>query len=145
MRTNYLIFSPIHCVELFSILHFRFDETLQDIPWESMPCLRKQACSRVPSLLYLLKKFSSLTATVEQACVTQSSKGKENSSSRILEANASTSKSLTISARKCWYAVDPEGNLPGTRSTMMEFLNPLARQWSWRGFAGEMPPETTMK
>ena len=80
--------------------------------------------------------------------------GKENASTnnskRVLSSKVSSedkgkSKSLVVSARKCWYAVDPEGNLPATRATMMEFLSPLARQWSWRGFAGEMPPETTMK
>ena len=126
-----------------------FDEVLQTLPWESLPMLRGRPCSRVPSLHYLLHRaMSSDRAIVSDRAVleefsSRKLKGKTKGGSRQ-EKIVTTKEQLqetkgrdfpfegemavTTSARKSWFVVDPEGNLPRTRATMMDFLDPLARR-----------------
>ena len=55
------------------------------------------------------------------------------------------SQPAVVAVSKCWYAVDPQGNLPTTRATMSTFLKPYADKWSWRGFVGQAPSEGAFK
>ena len=118
------------------------DETVQEIPWESVPSLRAMSCSRVPSLFYMLcaldtqslsekensEKENNVPLTKSKnlipACSVVSSKNpplgtEQRPSVEILSYGP---KSPYISVRKCWYAVDPEGYLPGTCHNLTQTL-----------------------
>jgi separase len=51
----------------------------------------------------------------------------------------------SIKVNSCWYAVDPENNLPNTRATMQGFLEPYTAKYKWRGYIGEAPPPADIK
>lgn len=96
-----------HCVLIL-------DEQLQCMPWESMPCLRRMRCSRVPGLTLLLT---------------------------LIQAHSGESQThyVDVPIAGGWFIVDPENNLPTTREVMTQFLNPLALKFSWDGFVGTIP------
>eukprot|EP01041_Mallomonas_annulata_P004052 gene4052-8059_t len=50
----------------------------------------------------------------------------------------------SLSVRRCWYALDPEANLPATREAMVSFVEPYVDKWRWRGFVGEIPTMNTV-
>jgi hypothetical protein len=124
------------------------DENLHSIPWEALPCIKKMSCSRVPSLNYLISrlhfcefshdKLNSVANNIDRLSCDNNENLPPNQS--IINKNREN-----VFVRNCWYAVDPEGNLPGTRKTMMDFLNPLVKQWCWKGYAGELPSIETVK
>jgi hypothetical protein len=46
---------------------------------------------------------------------------------------------------RTWFCIDPEANLSKTRELLSTFIAPLASRWSWRGYSGECPPESTVR
>lgn len=46
-----------------------------------------------------------------------------------------------VAIDKCWYALDIEGNLPNTRSTLQPFLRPYEEQWLWKAVVATIPSE----
>ena len=48
-----------------------------------------------------------------------------------------------VSVDRAWYALDIEGNLPLTRSTLQPFLNEYEGKWDWTGVVASIPPEKT--
>lgn len=81
------------------------------------------------------------TSTASTSSSSASSSSKSNAGKKITaDIPPSTTSPTTLSARKCWYAIDPEGNLPGTRSTMTSFLQTYIHKWGWRGIVAEIPP-----
>lgn len=46
---------------------------------------------------------------------------------------------------RAWYALDIEGNLPLTRSTLQPFLGEYQQRWKWTGVVATVPPEQTTK
>ena len=135
------------------------DEQLQQIPWEALPGLRGKQCSRMPSfalLLHMLTRDNTLkrteTGNVKERSPKESKNGKESShgeSRNVGECSCDKSENINVNLtsplRYTWYVLDPEGNLPATRETMMSFLKPYIDTYSWVGFVGEMPSEDTTK
>jgi len=113
------------------------DEAMQALPWETLPCLRKHSCSRVPGLAVLLNLLLLHGRSDSEPVVAAPSK-----TSGHVE---SSKKNSLISLARCWYAVDPDDNLHRTRSTMMTFLEPYATKWRWRGYVGERPPDDMIR
>lgn len=108
-------------------LIFIFDEHLQKLPWESIPCLSvsqgactQQLYSRIPSFVLFLTML--LTRKL-------SSEDKGDCIQRM------TSNGIDIS--KSWYLIDPESNLKSSRQTIHDFLSPYINQWNWPGFVSE--------
>lgn len=133
------------------------DETLQQIPWEVLPCLRSRVCSRMPSfalLLHMLTRHHTpqtphTTAGLSDPDPTRSRNGhadlgppcRNMPSSRIEVSSAVHISTL----QHTWYVLDPEGNLPATRATMSAFMQPYVAQYGWTGYIGEIPSEEAAK
>jgi hypothetical protein len=132
------------------------DESLQAIPWESIPLLRASSCSRVPSLTVLVnllqsKPVSNLLDT-EALAIPADKKSKAKGSKASSSSRAGTggmenghARDHEISIARCWYAIDPDANLERTRETMMTFIEPFATKWQWPGYAGQRPPEEVIR
>ena len=136
------------------------DETLQQIPWEVLPCLRSRVCSRMPSfalLLHMLTRHHTpqtsqtphTSADLSNPDTTRSRGGRadlgppcRNIPSSRTEASSAV---RTSSLQHTWYVLDPEGNLPATRATMSAFLQPYVDQYGWTGYTGEIPSEEAAK
>jgi hypothetical protein len=150
------------------------DEQLQRLPLECMPALRAASCSRVPSFAVLLRLISlSETTTVpsdldelaeklDNAKLTETKKsttkkttGKAKSATKSAPQSSPEDKENTgnqggsswrdVSVEKGWYALDIEGNLPATRSTLQPFLSAYSDKWDWTGVVASVPPEDTTR
>ncbi|MCJ1251360.1 hypothetical protein MMC30_008592 [Trapelia coarctata] len=90
------------------------DRALHCFPWESLPCMSRQAISRLPSLRSLR--------------------------SRILKQqyNHLNSEGLHIDSTSGAYILNPAGDLRDTEST---FLTPLSTLTSWSGTTNQIPAE----
>jgi Peptidase family C50/SAP domain len=136
------------------------DETLQQIPWEVLPCLRSRVCSRMLSfalLLHMLTRHDNpqtfqtphTSADLSDPDPTLSHNDHadlgppcRNMPSSRTEASSAV---RTSSLQHTWYVLDPEGNLPATRATMSAFLQPYVDQYGWTGYTGEIPSEEAAK
>lgn len=133
------------------------DEKLQGIPWECLPSFRYVCCSRLPSLNLLLQIIQTITLPPLYDMVGQPTCAwDENTMAVANTREMKTSKSVkavvncdnatpSIKVNSCWYAVDPENNLPNTRVTMQGFLEPYTVKYNWRGYIGEIPPLSDIK
>jgi hypothetical protein len=133
------------------------DEALQVMPWECLPCLSHSQCSRMPSLALLLALAARQRPGADSYCRAsmplQPSLGggmrdplsSPSSSSSSPSPSPSSPRGSALSLHKCWYAIDPEDNLPGTRKTMDSFLAPFSTRWGWRGVVGHIPKGDTVK
>jgi hypothetical protein len=145
------------------------DESLQNIPWENVSFLSQRQCSRSPNFSILLRLLAS---NQQQKCtapdrdplrplsienisyekfgkIKVSKKGAGKKSSKvddpIIESEGVSSSSSIGKLDRAWFCIDPEANLSKTRELLSTFLAPLASRWSWRGYAGECPPENTVR
>lgn len=98
---------------LKSELVLMIDENLQVIPWESIPCLRDISCYRIPSLTILLGMIQAQKTT-----------------NALIE-------ETRVDLSKAWYLVDPDNNLPTSKSTMMSYLSRHVQQRSWKGYVSQ--------
>jgi hypothetical protein len=117
------------------------DEQLQQIPWESIPCLKAKQCSRVPSFALLLHMLTRKKRHKDSANTTDA-KNIAPSHDTIIDSHANRRLfDNCMERRKIWYSIDPESNLPATREKMFEFLKPYIEKMEWEGFVAEMPSE----
>ena len=134
------------------------DETLQQIPWEVLPCLRGKTCSRIPSLALLLHvltrhQASQTTEDPSDLHTSRNGEGSESSNADLgppcrkmpLNSKEESSVVRTSNLLHTWYVLDPEGNLPATRATMSTFLQPYIDRYNWTGYIGEIPSEEAAK
>lgn len=124
------------------------DELLQCIPFENMPLLRHKEVSRVPGLTVLVNLLLLHTQTQTQTSPPEQ-KQKQKQAQAIASSSSSSSSSTSgdkmLSLAHCWYSIDPDANLLGTRATMKQFMQPYAAKWGWTGFVGEKPPSCSIK
>ena len=126
------------------------DETLQQIPWEVLPCLRGKTCSRMPSfalLLHVLTRYQPSRTAADSSDI-QPSNTRALSESCHADLGHSTEESdavHTSNLQHTWYVLDPEGNLPATRATMSAFLQPYIDRYNWSGYIGEIPSEVAAR
>jgi Peptidase family C50/SAP domain len=133
------------------------DETLQQIPWEVLPCLRSRVCSRMPSfalLLHMLTRHHNPQTSHTSAELSDPDTARSRNDHADLgppcrnmpSSRTGTSSAVrTSSLQHTWYVLDPEGNLPATRATMSAFLQPYVEQYGWTGYTGEIPSEEAAK
>lgn len=127
---------------------FILDETLQDIPLESIPCLRRyhRSCSRMPGMNALL-----LSCMHEPMCskmdnqIASKSKNCETNNNRADIEKENHHADHSVHLENSWYVIDPEKNLSGTRQVMSSLLLPFAKYYNWDGYVGEIPPEATVR
>lgn len=115
------------------------DDALQRLPWEGMECLRRHPVSRAPSLDYILRQ-----TRVFKVGDAQPSSPSEPSSSQ--PSSSSTHRVVRDGVRldKGYFIVDPEGNLPRTRSTLAPLVRSLSAKLGWTGVVGRAASEATM-
>ncbi|KAI8918729.1 peptidase family C50-domain-containing protein [Entophlyctis helioformis] len=87
------------------------DKHSQHLPWESLPILRGQPVSRVPSCAML---------------------------ARLLSTRRVSGGRLTVDPSKAFYVLNPSGDLSRTQS---EFEDTMTRERSWSGVIGRPPTE----
>ncbi|KAI8890025.1 hypothetical protein K501DRAFT_169633 [Backusella circina FSU 941] len=107
------------------------DKHLHMFPLESMPLLRSQSVSRLPSLSLLrdrilyAKAYNNRKAFDDFGLV-----------------NASEWKDLYVSEKSTYYVINPSGDL---KHTQQEFEKPFKRAPGWDGLVNEMPTELQSK
>ncbi|KAG7009884.1 hypothetical protein G7Y79_00001g001560 [Physcia stellaris] len=100
------------------------DKALHCFPWESLPCLKGQAVSRLPSLGSLRDRI--LQQTKQQQ----------------VKVDTSTDPMLTISRSGGAYILNPGGDLIATQS---RFEEPLEKLANWNAITNREPSEADIK
>ncbi|KAF9233396.1 peptidase family C50-domain-containing protein [Melanogaster broomeanus] len=119
--------APVDDSHIFLVL----DRTLQGIPWESIPALRDQSVSRIPSLEFLLDR---LHLAEWQRKVTGHSDDREEK-----DTEAPIDR-IHVDPRKAYYILNPSGDLKGTESRFASWLKEM-HEVGWEGITGRAPSE----
>ncbi|KAL8999487.1 MAG: hypothetical protein Q9169_001692 [Polycauliona sp. 2 TL-2023] len=102
------------------------DKELHCFPWESLPCLYKQAVTRLPSLACLRDRI--LQQRARQTC--------------NADGTGDGEKKFCVDRRSGKYVLNPAGDLQATQATFEQPLSDLA---GWEGLTGVEPSEEQMK
>ncbi len=144
------------------------DEELQRLPWENIEVLRSCSCSRCPNLEVLYELLQRHSRAAEGAVksvlssIADSNRVENAAPLRRKEGtmkkpkgakSALTEEESTIDGAaeyrpgclRCWYCIDPDGNLPRTRDAINGFLGPLVSRLNWRGYVGKRPSDDTFR
>lgn len=101
------------------------DEWLQQLPLESMASLRHAPVSRMislPLLLDIIRRRQEAVSNEQEGPWWQPAE-----------------------AKRTWYALDAENNLPTTRATLWPLLEEAQERWGWSGFVGQVPKPEVAK
>ncbi|PVG00070.1 hypothetical protein CPB86DRAFT_782920 [Serendipita vermifera] len=101
------------------------DKIVQEIPWESVPSLRKRSVSRIPSLSFLIDRLK--MAALQQ-------------SNRKFSQKSSQSTRMPLDPRKVYYVLNPEGDLKRTENAFTPWLKQM-KNVGWNGIIGRKPTE----
>lgn len=104
------------------------DRSLQSIPWESVPVLRGQSVSRIPSMEFLLDRVG--PAAMGSGCAGEDGDGKAIDRVRV-------------DGRKTYYVLNPSGDLKGTEGRFASWLKEM-HGVGWQGIIGRAPSEQEM-
>ncbi|CAG8500014.1 24159_t:CDS:10, partial [Racocetra persica] len=99
------------------------DKNVQMLPWESLPCLRSQAVSRLPSLSFLRDRIMFMNHINNQQC----------------ESNISN---YVIDRRKAFYVLNPSQDLKYTQNEFEDFVKSFQ---GWDGVISRPPFEQECK
>lgn len=95
------------------------DHNVQGVPWESIPVLRGQSVSRIPSVSFLLDRVRLASA--------------ENRSGGVVDR-------VSVDPRKTFFVLNPSGDLKGTEGRFKPWLEQM-RSVGWEGVIGRPPSE----
>ncbi|KAG2136721.1 peptidase family C50-domain-containing protein [Suillus clintonianus] len=95
------------------------DHNVQGVPWESIPVLRGQSMSRIPSVSFLLDRVRLASA--------------ENRSGGAVDR-------ISVDPRKTFFVLNPSGDLKGTEGRFKPWLEQM-RSVGWEGVIGRPPSE----
>lgn len=99
-------------------LFLALDKNVQGIPWESIPVLRGQPVSRIPSLPFLLDHLElARFSSPEKAGL------------------------LSVNARKVFYVLNPSGDLSRTQTHFEPWLDQMKERAGWKGIVGRPPTD----
>ncbi|KAG1731550.1 peptidase family C50-domain-containing protein [Suillus lakei] len=107
--------APVDDLHTFLVL----DHNVQGVPWESIPVLRGQSVSRIPSVSFLLDR-------VRLASI-------ENRSEGVVDR-------ISVDPRKTFFVLNPSGDLKGTEGRFKPWLEQM-RSVGWEGIIGRPPSE----
>lgn len=102
------------------------DNTLQSLPWESLPVLRGRSVSRIPSTKFLQDRLE-----LRGVWSGTSSNG----------ASSSDPTTFPIDVNKSFYVLNPSGDLANTQTT----FSPWLEKRGWAGTVGRAPLEEELK
>ncbi|KAJ2181502.1 separin protein [Coemansia sp. RSA 551] len=104
------------------------DKHTQQIPWESLPTLRKYPASRVPSLAFLRSRMASMRSHKPMSALSL------NPKSLTLAANVHGD---CVDGSHLFYVLNPEGDLLRTQAGFEEFVR--GGPSTWHGCVGRRP------
>ncbi|CAG8606463.1 2026_t:CDS:10, partial [Dentiscutata heterogama] len=99
------------------------DKNVQMLPWESLPCLRSQAVSRLPSLSFLRDRITLINHINNE-------QGESNTSNYFID------------QRKAFYILNPSQDLKYTQNEFEDFVKSFQE---WDGVIGRPPFELECK
>lgn len=99
------------------------DKNVQGIPWESLPILREQSVSRIPSMEFLVDRVE--FARIQKGEVA----GRECVVDRAM-----------VDPRSTYYVLNPSGDLKGTEGRFKGWLGKMD-ELGWKGTIGRPPSE----
>ncbi|KAL8923331.1 MAG: hypothetical protein Q9172_003172 [Xanthocarpia lactea] len=102
------------------------DKELHCFPWESLPCLKNQAITRMPSL----------------SCLRDRILQQHRQLAHIKNGAYDGEKRFCVDRRNGAYVLNPSGDLKATQET---FEEPLSNLGEWKGLTGTEPSEEQMK
>ncbi|KIJ59919.1 hypothetical protein HYDPIDRAFT_32659 [Hydnomerulius pinastri MD-312] len=117
--------TPIDDSHTFLVL----DRNLQGIPWESIPALRGQSVSRIPSLEFLLDRLHLAEWQRKANAQRKNHTDEEAPVDRI-----------HVDPRKTYYVLNPSGDLKGTEGRFASWLKEM-HDVGWEGITGRAPSE----
>jgi separase len=95
------------------------DRNVMGIPWESIPVLRGQSVSRIPSVAFLRDRVRLASA--------------KNRSGGVVDR-------MSVDSRKTFFVLNPSGDLKGTEGRFKPWLDQM-RSVGWEGVIGRPPSE----
>ncbi|KAJ1802050.1 separin protein, partial [Coemansia sp. RSA 2523] len=104
------------------------DKHTQQIPWESLPTLRKYPASRVPSLAFLRSRMATMRSHKPMSALSL------NPKSLTLAANVHGDR---VDGSHLFYVLNPEGDLLRTQAGFEEFVR--GGPSTWHGCVGRRP------
>lgn len=118
---------PIYDHHMFLVL----DKNVQGIPWESIPILRGQSVSRIPSTSFLVDRVHLARHLRGLSPLPNAS---EAASGKNIVDRA------TVDPRKTFFVLNPSGDLQPTQKRFQAWLDGM-RHVGWTGIVGRVPSE----
>lgn len=110
------------------------DKNVQRIPWESLPVLRGQSVSRIPSTSFLVDRIQlarhRLSLPFEPP---KNSKDDDVAVDRV-----------QVDPRRVRYVLNPKGDLKHTEKQFGPWLKRMKKEAGWDGIIGRKPSEEEM-
>ncbi|KAI0700451.1 peptidase family C50-domain-containing protein [Cytidiella melzeri] len=103
-----------------SHLFLVLDKNVQGIPWESIPVLRGQSVSRIPSVDFLLDRL-------------QYTKNVQMNSGAVIDR-------FSLNPRETFFVLNPSGDLKNTEGRFANWLQDM-KKVGWTGSIGKVPSE----
>ncbi|KAF8842467.1 hypothetical protein BDN67DRAFT_965802 [Paxillus ammoniavirescens] len=119
--------TPVEDSHTFLVL----DRNLQGIPWESIPALRGQSVSRIPSLEFLVDRLH---------LAKWQRKGTNHSEDQDEKGEEALIDRTHVDPRKTYYVLNPSGDLKGTEGRFTSWLKEM-HGVGWEGIMGRAPSE----
>jgi separase len=119
--------TPVEDSHTFLVL----DRNLQGIPWESIPALRGQSVSRIPSLEFLVDRLH--LAKWQRKETNHSEDQDEKDEEALIDRTH-------VDPRKTYYVLNPSGDLKGTEGRFASWLKEM-HGVGWEGVMGRAPSE----
>ncbi|TFY77124.1 hypothetical protein EWM64_g6889 [Hericium alpestre] len=108
------------------------DKNVQAFPWESIPILRGQSVSRIPSVDFLLDRLELVKCKRKR-------KGRQSPESDA----ARPMDRLDLNPKSAYYVLNPSGDLGGTETRFASWLTGM-NAVGWEGVIGRVPSEQQM-
>lgn len=99
------------------------DKTLQAFPWESLPCMRGQSVSRIPSMSFLRDRLDLASA----------------------RSGAGGNHRIVVDSGKAAFVLNPGQDLVNTQKLFEPWLDRQQAERGWTGVVGRAPSELEMK
>ncbi|CAG8819271.1 8283_t:CDS:2, partial [Dentiscutata erythropus] len=119
------------------------DKNVQMLPWESLPCLRKQPVSRLPSLSFLRDRILS----IQHQNIPHNINTNTNNNHQKNQQNKQNIENIeflnhVVDKNKCYYVLNPSQDLKNTQKEFETFVKSFQ---NWDGVIGHSPSEQEIK
>ncbi|QRW04742.1 cysteine peptidase C50 [Ceratobasidium sp. AG-Ba] len=119
--------TPIEDHHMFLVL----DKNVQRIPWESLPILRGQSVSRIPSMSFLVDRV-------------QLAQHRQGVSFAPGPETIDPVDRIRVNPTRVRYILNPKGDLKHTEKQFAPWLKKMTKEVGWSGIIGRKPSEEEM-